>query len=69
MQNMLNVVMRRAGTDKVGKPRPPRVAMVLTDGTEIEVLVEAAGPTAAMGKSTDGREMIIPYSSIRYILP
>jgi hypothetical protein len=69
MQNLLNVVMRRAGTDDMGKPRPPKVSVVLNDGSQLELFVDAAGPTAVMCRKEDGKEMLIPYTSISYILP
>lgn len=69
MQNMLNVVMRRAGTDAMGKPRSQKVSVVLNDGTQFELFVDAVGPTAMMCRNENGKEMIIPYTSIKYIEP
>ena len=69
MQNLLNVVMRRAGTDDMGKPLAPKVSVVLTDDTQHELFLEAAGPSAVMCRTADGQEMLIPYTSIKYIMP
>ena len=69
MQTHLNVVMRKAGTDKKGKPLAPKIFITLMDDTQIDLFLEAAGPVAMMGKDTDGREMIIPYTSIKYVHP
>ena len=69
MQNMLNVVMRRAGTDSKGKPISPHVKLMLLDDTVHDLFVEAAGPTAMMCRTQDNREMLIPYTSVKYLLP
>lgn len=69
MQNLLNVVMRRAGTDQMGKPLAPKVAIVLADDSRHELMLESAGPSAVMCRTADGQEMLIPYTSIKYIMP
>jgi len=69
MQNLLNVVMRRAGTDPQGKPLAPRVSVQLIDDTQIDVHMDSAGPTALACRRDDGQEMIIPYTAIKFILP
>ena len=69
MQNLLNVVMRRAGTDDMGKPLAPKVAVVLMDDSQHQVLLESAGPSAVMCRTEEGQEMLIPYTSIKYIMP
>ena len=69
MQNLLNIVMRRAGTDSMGKPMSPHVKLMLVDDTVHDLVLEAAGPTAMMCRTQDNQEMIIPYTSIKYIMP
>ncbi|MBN2082292.1 hypothetical protein JW859_08805 [bacterium] len=69
MQNLLNFVMRRAGTDAKGRPLAPRVAVLFTDDAQIDVLLDSAGPSALQCRRDDGQEMIIPYTAIKYIMP
>jgi len=53
----------------MGKPLAPKVSVVLVDDTQHEVALESAGPSAALCRTADGREMLIPYTSIKYIMP